>query len=515
MLIPFVNEALVNFREPANRENMAAALSHVRSLLGRTYPLVIGGEKTVTEKRVASVNPSCHREVVGVTCLADRDAAQKAMLSAKEALAAWQATPPEARARCLVKSAALMRQRKFELSAWMILESGKTWVEADADTAEAIDFLEYYAREMMRLTAPRPVVAYPGEENSLMWLSLGVGVVIVPWNFPLAILTGTVAGPVVAGNTVVLKPSSKTPVIASIFLDIMEEAGCPPGVINLVPGDSEEIGDFLVGHPDTRFINFTGSKAVGLHINQLAAQTAPGQRWIKRVIAEMGGKDAIIIDEGVDLDQAVSGVIAAAFGFQGQKCSACSRLIVVGTVYQQVLDRLAAGVNALKVGPPQEPDVAFGPVIDQEAYDKIMGYIALGNREARLLVGGTGNDQDGWFVAPTAFYDVPPESALAREEIFGPVLSVMRAANFADALRLANDTEYALTGGVYSNTLSHLEAARHKFHVGNLYLNRKCTGALVGVQPFGGFNMSGTNSKAGGPDYLSLFLQSKAVCERF
>ncbi|HUW65794.1 MAG TPA: L-glutamate gamma-semialdehyde dehydrogenase [Spirochaetia bacterium] len=515
MLTPFVNEALVNFRDPANQENMAAALSRVRSLLGRTYPLVIGGEKTDAGQMAASLNPSCHREVVGYAGLADRAAAEKALQSAKEAFPAWRATPPEVRSRYLFKAAALMRKRKFELSAWMVLEAGKTWVEADADTAEAIDFLEYYGREMLRLTTPRPVTPYPGEENSLLWLPLGVGVVIPPWNFPLAILTGTVAGPLVAGNTVVLKPSSKTPVIASLFLDIMDEAGCPPGVINLVPGASEEIGDFLVGHPQTRFINFTGSKAVGLHINQLAARTVPSQGWIKRVAAEMGGKDAIIIDDGVDLDNAVAGVIASAFGFQGQKCSACSRLIVVSPAYQPVLDRLAAGVAALKVGPSQEPDVAVGPVIDRESFDKVMGSIAQGKKEARLLAGGSSNSDEGWFVQPTAFYDVPPESALARDEIFGPVLSVMRAASFADALRLANDTEYALTGGVYSNNRAHLETAREKFHVGNLYFNRKCTGALVGVQPFGGFNMSGTNSKAGGPDYLSLFLQSKSVCERF
>jgi len=515
MVTPFVNEALADFRNPANREKMAAAIEHVRSRLGRTYPLVIGGEAETTAAAIASVNPSRHREVVGYAARADRDAAARALASAWEAFPAWRATPPAARARYLFKAAAIMRQRKFELSAQMVLEAGKTWVEADADTAETIDFLEYYGRGMIRRGAPRPLTPFPGEENTLTYLPLGAGLVVTPWNFPLAILTGTVTGPLVAGNTVVLKPSSKTPVIAALFADLMREAGLPPGVLNLVPGSSGEIGDFLVGHPQIRFINFTGSRDVGLHINSLAAQTAPGQRWIKRVAAEMGGKDAIIVDEGVDLDHAVAGVVASAFGFQGQKCSACSRLIVVNPVYQAVLDRLAAAAAALKMGPAEDPEVAVGPVIDQEAYDKIMGYIELGRKDARLLAGGTGSDEEGWFVQPTVFYDVPPESRLFREEIFGPVLAVTRAASFADALRLANDTEYGLTGGVYSNNRAHLEAAREKFHVGNLYFNRKCTGALVGVQPFGGFDMSGTNSKAGGPDYLALFMQSKSVCERW
>ncbi|MBE3587560.1 MAG: L-glutamate gamma-semialdehyde dehydrogenase [Thermoanaerobacteraceae bacterium] len=515
MLMPFKNEPLTDFSREENRQQMLAAIGMVRSRLGRDYPLIIGGKEIFTDEKITSINPSRHNEVIGRVSRADRALARQALEKAREAFKTWRQVPPEARARYLFKAAAIMRRRKHELSAWMVLEAGKNWAEADADTAEAIDFLEFYGREMIRLAEPRPVTPYPGEENTLEYLPLGVGVVIPPWNFPLAILTGTTVGPVVAGNTVVLKPASNTPVTGYMFMEVMREAGIPEGVINFVPGSGSEIGDFLVGHPLVHFINFTGSKDVGLHINSLAAQIAPGQQWIKRVAAEMGGKDAIIIDDESDLDEAVAGVITSAFGFSGQKCSACSRLIVVGEAYQPVLEKLAAGVAALKVGPAEEYGVNLGPVIDQASYNKITGYLQTGRSEARLLTGGRSDDSEGYFIWPTVFADVPPTARIAREEIFGPVLAVIPARSFQEALAMANDTEYGLTGGVYSRNRAHLELARREFHVGNLYFNRKCTGALVGVQPFGGFKMSGTNSKAGGRDYLKLFMQSKSIAERF
>lgn len=515
LLTPFVNEPLTDFTREENYRKMKEALDHVRSQLGREYPLIIGGKEVYTREKIVSRNPSCHSESVGLVSRADRDLAQQAVEAAAKAFPAWKNVPPEARARCLLKAAAILRRRKFEFSAWIVLEAGKNWVEADADTAEAIDFLEFYAREMMRLAQPQPLTPYPGEENILEYLPLGVGVVIPPWNFPLAILVGTTAAPVVAGNTVVLKPASNTPVIAYKFMEVLREAGLPGGVVNYLPGSGGEVGDFLVGHPQVHFINFTGSKEVGLRINALAAQIAPEQKWLKRVIAEMGGKDAIIIDEECNLDEAIAGTLVSAFGFSGQKCSACSRLIVVGKVYQEVLDRLAAKVALLKVGPADEYGVDLGPVIDQASFNKIMQYVEIGRREGRLLVGGKGDDSRGYFIWPTVFADVPPGARIAQEEIFGPVLAVIPARDFDEALAIANDTEYGLTGGVYSSNRFHLEKARREFHVGNLYFNRKITGALVGVQPFGGFNMSGTNSKAGGGDYLKLFMQSKVVSERF
>ncbi len=515
MLIPFANEPLTDFTREENQKKMKEALLAVRSRLGREYPIIIGGEEIYTEEKITSYNPSCHSEVIGRVSRADRALAQRAVETAAEAFLSWRQVSSEARARYLFKAAAIMRRKKHELSAWMVLEAGKNWAEADADTAEAIDLLEFYGREMIRLAQPQTVTPYPGEENTLEYLPLGVGVVIPPWNFPLAILTGTAVGPVVAGNTVVLKPASNTPVIAYMFMEIMQEAGLPPGVINFLPGSGGEIGDFLVGHPLVHFINFTGSRDVGLHINSLAARIAPGQKWIKRVAAEMGGKNAIIIDEECNLDEAVAGVITSAYGFSGQKCSACSRLIVVGKAYRPVLDKLAERVVQLKTGPAEEYGVDVGPVIDETSYNNIMGYIQIGREEGRLLVGGRGDNSQGYFIWPTVFADVAPRARIAQEEIFGPVLAVIHAKSFDEAIAIANDTEYGLTGGVYSRNRAHLEKARREFHVGNLYFNRKCTGALVGVQPFGGFKMSGTNSKAGGRDYLKLFMQAKSISERF
>jgi 1-pyrroline-5-carboxylate dehydrogenase len=396
-----------------------------------------------------------------------------------------------------------------------VYEVGKTWPEADGDTAEAIDFLEFYGRENLRYSGPQPITPVPGERNQLVYLPLGVGVIVPPWNFPLAIMAGMTSAAIVTGNTVVLKPSSDAPVIAAQFVALMESTGLPKGVLNFLPGSGAEVGDPLVAHPLTRFVCFTGSKEIGLHINELAARPQPGQRWIKRVVAEMGGKDAIIVDRDVDLDQAAQGVVASAYGFQGQKCSACSRAIVDRAVYDEFLEKLKSRIEAVRVGPPEDPESQMGPVINDKAMRTIQEYIAAGQTEGRLIAGGVEpGAADGFFLRPTAIADVSPKARIAQEEIFGPVLAVIKSEDFDDALRIANDTEFGLTGAVYSRDPRRIEQAKREFFVGNLYLNRKCTGALVGGHPFGGFNMSGTDSKAGGRDYLLLFLQAQSIAEK-
>lgn len=514
MLTEYRNEPFTNFSLPENKAAMEAALALVASQKGRHYPLRINGVAVDTEAKITSVNPSCIKEVVGTVARANTDLAEKAVQAAVMAFKNWKQVEPETRARLLFKAAAILRRRKFEYSAWLVEEAGKNWAEADADTAEAIDFMEYYGREMLRYAEGMSVASYPGEQNECFYIPLGVGVVIPPWNFPLAILAGMTAAAVVTGNTVIMKPASSTPVIAAKLMELFEEAGVPAGVINYLPGSGGSIGDFLVTHPQVRFINFTGSKEVGLRINKLAADVAPGQIWIKRVIAEMGGKDAIIVDEEADLEEAATGIVTSSFGFQGQKCSACSRAIVVKSVYEELVAKVAAKTKALRIGPAAEFGVNLGPVVDEAAYDKVLDYIEIGKKEARLVVGGNKAGDAGWFIEPTVFADAPAKSRIAREEIFGPVVAIIPADDFDDALDIANGTEYGLTGAVYSKNRAKLERARREFHVGNLYLNRKCTGALVGVQPFGGFNMSGTDSKAGGADYLLLFLQAKAVAEK-
>ena len=514
MLVEYKNEALTDFKIPENKAAMSAALTAVDAQKGRHYPVVIGGEKIDTGERIVSINPSLMTEVVGTVAKADAALADKAVKAAALAFEEWQWVLPAERARYLFKAAAVMRRRKFEFSAWLVTEAGKSFAEADADTAEAIDFMEYYGRQMLRYAEGMPVTALPGEQNECYYIPLGVGIVIPPWNFPLAIVVGMTSAAVVAGNTVVMKPASTTPVIAAKFMELLEEVGLPPGVVNFLPGSGGAIGDYLVSHPQVRFINFTGSKEVGLRINRLAAEAAPGQKWLKRVVAEMGGKDAIIVDSSADVSEAAEGIVASAFGFQGQKCSACSRAIVVGDIYDQVVAKVAEKTNALKLGAADDPTVNLGPVIDAGAYNKILSYIEIGKKEGRLVAGGGPGEAAGYFIKPTVFADVSPHARISQEEIFGPVLAITKAADFDEALAMANATEYGLTGAVYSNNRASLEKARHKFHVGNLYLNRKCTGALVGVHPFGGFNMSGTDSKAGGADYLLLFMQAKAVSER-
>jgi 1-pyrroline-5-carboxylate dehydrogenase len=512
---PYKTEPYSDFSHPDAIAAYKAALERVRTQLGQDYPLVIGGERVTTEHGfLASLNPCNTREVVGRSAKAGRKEVERAMNTAWEAYASWSRLPMEHRARALVKLAAVMRRRKLELAAWETFEAGKNYREAEADVAEAIDFCEYYAREALRLAHPLPTHDYPGEENTSFLIPMGAGVVIPPWNFLLAILVGTTVGPVVVGNTVIVKPSPDTPIIAQQFMACVEEAGFPPGVINLVTGADADIGDLLVDHPRTRFVNFTGSLATGLRIHERAAKVQPGQKWLKKVYAELGGKDALIVDETADLDLATEAAVASGFGFQGQKCSAMSRLIVVDEVYNALLERFVTRTKQLTLGPAEE-NADVNAVINQKAVDKIMGYIDNGKVEARLVLGGERGPEEGFYIQPTIFADVPQSASIACEEIFGPVVAVMKARDFDHALEIANATVYGLTGGVFSRSRERLERARREFHVGNLYFNRKITGALVGVQPFGGFNLSGSNAKAGGPDYLRLFMEMKTVTERF
>ncbi len=520
MFTPFKNEyPYANFAEDGPRRAMQAALASVAEQLGRTYPLVIGGERVETATKTVSVNPARPSQVVGRVCDATPELADRAVRAATEAFPAWANTPAEVRARYLVKVAALLRRRIYEFSAWMVYEASKSWLEAYADAAEAVDFLEFYAREALKWDGSHATTPLAGEENEVRYLPLGVGAVISPWNFPLAIMAGMTVAAIVTGNTVILKPAEQTPVIAAKFMELLEEASLPPGVVNFLPGLGEIVGEALTGHPLVRFVSFTGSKEVGLHIHERVAKTPPGQKWLKRAVLEMGGKDAIIVDDGVNLDEAAEGVVASAFGFQGQKCSACSRLIAHANIYDALLAKVVERARNLTVGDPTDVANTLGAVIDADAYRKIRSYYEVGRREGRLVLGGESrelaNDSDGYFLSPAIFADVAPNARLAQEEIFGPVLAVLRADDFDHALAIANGTDYALTGGLYSNNRAHLERARHEFHVGNLYLNRKCTGALVDIQPFGGFNLSGTDSKAGGRDYLLQFLQAKSICERW
>ncbi|MGA2394602.1 MAG: L-glutamate gamma-semialdehyde dehydrogenase [Candidatus Lustribacter sp.] len=509
---PFRNEPVRAFADDASRAGMHAALSRVHGRLGRTYPLVINGERLVGPGTIPSVNPARPHEIVGDVVAATPQDVHDALDAATAAFATWSRTPPAERAGFLFRAAAAVRERKDRFDALMIYEVGKTWVEADADTAEAIDFLEYYGREALRLADPPALVPSPlDEDNFLRYLPLGVGAIIPPWNFALAIMAGMTSAAIVTGNTVVLKPSPDAAVVAAEFVDLLIELGLPPGVVNFVPGDALTVGETLVADPRTRFISFTGSKAVGLRINEVAAKRIPGQRWIKRVIAELGGKDAIVVADDADLDAAAAGVVASAFGFSGQKCSAASRAIVDARVYDRFLDLIAEQTSTLRVGDPVDPVVDVGPVINARARERILDAIETGRAEGRLISGGGAAPGEGYFVEPTVIADVDPFSSLAQEEIFGPVLAVIRARDFDDALALANGTDFGLTGAVYTRDPDRIARAEDEFFVGNLYVNRKCTGALVGVHPFGGFNLSGTDSKAGGPDYLLQFLQAKAI----
>jgi len=514
-LKPFKNEPLTDFAKPANWKAMEQALAKVKATLGKEYPLVIGGEEIHTDDKLKSINPSRPSEVVGLFSKANPDLAKKAVETAAGKFEEWKWIAPKKRADYLFKAAKLMRRRKHEFSAVMIYEVGKTWPEADADTAEAIDFLEFYAREILRYSAKQPITKIPGEKNELWYIPLGAGVVVPPWNFALAILTGMTSAAVVTGNTVVLKPSSDSPLTGWMFFNLMREVGLPAGVINFVTGSGASVGDVLVAHPKTRFVSFTGSKEVGIHINELAAKVQPGQKWLKRVVAEMGGKDTIVIDDQTNLDAAVQAAMVSAFGFQGQKCSAASRAIVVEKVYDTFVDLLKGKVNKLKTGRSDDPANYMGPVVNKSSEEKILSYIQKGIQEGgRLICGGSKAEGDGFFIKPTVIADVDPLGTISQEEIFGPVLAVIKVKDFDQALEIANNTEFGLTGGVWTKNRKKIEKAKKVFHVGNFYVNRKITGALVGVHPFGGFNMSGTDSKAGGRDYLLLFMQAKALSEK-
>lgn len=517
MLPEFRNEPFTDFSIGANAEAMQSALDKVKDELGRTYPLLIGGKHIELEDTFSSLNPSNPAQVVGAFAKGSVEHANQAIQAAANAFDAWRKVPGDERARYLFRAAAAMRRRKFEFAAWLVYEVSKSWAEADGDVAEAIDFMEYYGRQMIKLSGPQPVEHFPGEQNELRYIPLGVGVVIPPWNFPLAIMVGMTTAAIVAGNTVVLKPASPSPAIAAQFVRLMvEESGLPDGVLNFVTGAGGAMGDALVDHPKTRFIAFTGSKEIGMRIYGRAAQVHPGQIWLKRTVLEMGGKDSIVVDETADLDAAADAIVASAFGFQGQKCSACSRAIVVESVYDSVLKKTVERTKKLVQGDPSDPKTNFGAVIDAKAFNKIKEYIEIGKEEGRLMVGGeTSDPEKGYYVAPTIFADIDPKARLSQEEIFGPVLAFIKAKDWRDALEVANNTEFGLTGAVFSRSRERLEQAREDLHVGNLYFNRKCTGALVGVQPFGGFNMSGTDSKAGGPDYLLLFTQAKTITDRF
>ncbi|HEX5706224.1 MAG TPA: L-glutamate gamma-semialdehyde dehydrogenase [Pyrinomonadaceae bacterium] len=515
MQTEFRNEAFTDFTKEENASAMREAIERVRGELGRDYPLVIAGERVMTGRTFESYNPARKTEVVGRFQKATEELARLAVERANETFATWSRTPAAERAALLMRVANILRERRHYFSAWMVYEVGKSWPEADGDTAEAIDFCDFYAREMMRYAGPQPVVPLEGEENRLEYIPLGVGVVIPPWNFPLAIMAGMTVASIVTGNTVVLKPSSDAPTIAYKFFEILEEAGIPPGVVNFMTGSGAEVGDVIVDHPKTRYIAFTGSKEIGLRINERASKVHDGQIWIKRVVAEMGGKDAIVVDADTDLDEAATGVVQSAFGFQGQKCSACSRAIIHSDVYDTMLDKIVERTEKIKVGDPTDSATTMSAVINQKAFKSISEYIEKGQQDGgRLIAGGGSDGEQGFFIEPTVIADVKPGDRIEQEEIFGPVLAVIRAKDFDDALKIANDTEYGLTGAVYTNDEEKLERAAREFHVGNLYLNRKCTGALVGVHPFGGFNMSGTDSKAGGRDYLGLFMQAKVVARK-
>jgi 1-pyrroline-5-carboxylate dehydrogenase len=510
----FRNEPYTDFSVSANRTRMETALAKVRAQLGREWDIVIAGERIRTTDKLKSVNPARPDEVVGIHQKATPELATKAVETAYANFAEWSRTPAADRVRMLLRTAALIRERKYEFDAWMVYEAGKTWPEAEAEVAEAIDFCEYYAREMLRLGCPQPVVQLPGEHDEMRYLPLGVGVVIPPWNFPLAILCGITTAALVTGNTVVIKPSSETPTIAAVFAETLLEAGFPPHSFCFLTGSGGAIGDLLVSHPKTRFVSFTGSRDVGLHINELAAKPQRGQIWIKRVVAEMGGKDAIVVDDDCDLDAAVEGVAVSSFGYQGQKCSACSRAIVHEAVYDRFIEKLKTRTEKITVGEPDNPANYMGPVISAGAKKSIQQYIETGKGEGRLLTGDRPPSGDGYFLPPTVIADVDSKARVFQEEIFGPVLVVAKASDFDHALQMANDSQYGLTGAIYSNNAAHVAKARDEFFVGNMYINRKCTGAMVGAHPFGGFNMSGTDSKAGGPDYLLLFLQAKAIAQK-
>ena len=506
----YCNEPYFDYSTPDGRREWREALERAQATLGRSFPLIIGSGRVETSERIASHNPCRPSELVGWTAQAGPEHVEAALDAAWKAFESWRRTTVEERASILLRAAGLLRARKHDFNALLALEVGKNAVEAEAETSEAIDFLEYYARQALEWARPVAVTQLPGEEDWAVYEPLGVGVSISPWNFPLAIFLGQCMGPVAAGNTMIVKPSEDGGVVAALAVDLLLEAGLPDGVVNYLPGRGATTGELLVTNPRTRFVNFTGSKAVGLHINEAAARVQPGQRWIKRVTLELGGKDAMLVDETADLDAAADAAVAGAFGYNGQKCSALSRLIVVDEVHDALLAKVVERAGRLVVGEPGE-NANVTAVINQNSFNKAGASLDLAPQEGRVVLGGGQAERPGYFVEPTIVDDVAPSARLAREEIFAPILSVIRVKNFEAGLSALNDSDYGLTGGVYSRDEERIERAIHEAQVGNLYLNRKITGAMVGAHPFGGYKLSGTDSKGGGPDYLGLFLQMKSI----
>ncbi|OYD07370.1 L-glutamate gamma-semialdehyde dehydrogenase [Paludifilum halophilum] len=514
-MIPYHHDEWTDFSNEENRKAFEEGKRKVEKNFGKHYDLIINGERIHTDQTITSINPSDKKQVIGTVSMATRDHADKAMKTALDTFETWWKWPAKLRAEILFKAAAITRRRRHEFSATMVYEAGKSWLEADADTSEAIDFMEYYGRQMLELDEGKPVLSPIDENNEYFYQPIGVGFVVPPWNFPFAIMCGTTVSAVVTGNTVLLKPASNTPVVAAKFVEVMEEAGLPPGVINFIPGSGSEIGDYIVDHPKLRFVSFTGSREVGTRIYERAAKVQKGQVWLKKVVAEMGGKDTIIVDKDADLDLAAESIVKSAFGYSGQKCSACSRAIVHQDVYDEVLQKSVQLTKELIVDNPSDHRTFMGPVIDEGQFNKIKEYIEIGKKEGKLVVGGEDDDSKGFFIQPTIFSDLDPEAKIMQEEIFGPVVAFAKAKDFDELLEIANNTDYGLTGAIISKNRQHLDRARQDFHVGNLYFNRGCTGSIVGRQPFGGFKMSGTDAKAGGPDYLLNFMEPKTVTESF
>lgn len=510
----FKNEVYTDFKNEEKRKEMEKILEKVEKEFGKEHHIVIGGKKITLNEKFTSINPSKKDEVIGIFQKGDEKIGELALNTAWEAFKTWKNVSVEKRADYLFKIADVLRKKRLEFDSYLIFEVGKNWLEADADVAEAIDFCDYYALESLKYGKIFDMYPYDNEKDEIVYIPLGAGVVIPPWNFPLAILVGMTTSAIVTGNTVVLKPSSDAPFIATKFMEVLEEVGLPDGVVNLVTGPGPKVGDFLVRHPKTRFISFTGSKEVGLKIVEEAGKHREGQIWIKRVVAEMGGKNAIIVEDDVNIDNAVTGCIASAFGFQGQKCSALSRLLLNEKIYDEFLNKYVEKARNIKIGPTKYHENYLGPVINETSYNKILNYIEIGKKEGKILVGGVPDEnKEGYFIKPTVIELKNTETKIWREEIFGPVVGVLKYKSFEEAIQLFNDTEYGLTGAIYTKDREKIDIAKKELHCGNLYINRKCTGAMVGVHPFGGFNMSGTDSKAGGPDYLLLFLQAKSIGE--
>src|SRR5690625_1110913 len=509
------NEPFSDFTVEDNADEYRAALKQVEGELGRDWPLVIGGQHTETGKWLDSYDPGSKERLLGRAAAGGEKEIEAAFDAAGAAFRVWSEFSMADRSRALMRLAAIMRRRKREFSAWLTFEAGKNWAEADGDVAEAIDFVEYYAREALKLDGPRLAAALDGEENTTYLKPLGTGVAISPWNFPFAIMVGTAIGPVAVGNTIIVKPSPNTPLIALKFMELVEEAGFPPGVVNVLTGFDADLGDALVDNVRTKFINFTGSVSTGLRIHERAIKLQPGQNFIKKVYTGMGGKDAILVDATADLHLAADAVVASAFGFNGQKCSAASRLITVPEIHEELLEKVVERAKALSVGHAEE-NHPVGAVINERQFDSILKYVETGKQEgAKLVLGGEAGPDGGWYIKPTIFDDVKPTATIACEEIFGPVLAVMPARDFDHGIEIFNSTDYALTGGFISRNAERLNRARRELECGNLYINRKITGALVGVQPFGGYRLSGDNAKAGGPDYLRLFMPAHTVTESF